>query len=213
MTKKRKILVSLSLFFLITFTLTYFANRAVIKGSKAYITSNLSDLKPLKTGLLLGTSKTLKNGKKNAYFYLRIDAAVALYNSSKIKFIIVSGDNSSKQYNEPQDMKDELVKRGIPAHVIYLDYAGFRTLDSVIRARKIFGQSSFIIISQRFHNERAVYIARSNGIEAYGYNAKDVKAFHGIKTKIREYFARDKVFIDAFFGKDPKFLGDKIEIK
>ena len=110
-------------------------------------------------------------------------------------------------------MKAELVKNGIPDSLIYLDYAGFRTLDAVVRARDIFGQNSFIVISQKFHNERAVYLARKFGINAFGYNAKEVQAYKGFKTKLRKFFARDKMFLDLFFGVKPKFLGEKITIK
>jgi len=107
-------------------------------------------------------------------------------------------------------MKNELINRGVPVDKIYEDFAGFRTLDSVVRAKEIFGQNSYIIISQKFHNERAVYLAQKNGIEAFGFNAKDVNKYAGIKTKIREYLARTKVFVDFVIGKEPKFGGEKI---
>ncbi len=164
-------------------------------------------------GLLLGTGKFLKNGWKNLYFFNRIDATEQLYKSGKIQYILISGDNSTKNYSEPEDMQAELIKRGIPADKIVLDFAGFRTLDSVVRAKEIFGQNSFIIISQKFHNERAIFLARKYGIEAYGFNAKDVNKYFGFKTKIREYFARVKVFVDFTLGIEPKFGGEKILIK
>jgi SanA protein len=154
----------------------------------------------------------LKSGKPNAYFFNRIEATIALFKNHKISYVIISGDNSRKDYNEPLDMKNELLKNGIAEDRIYLDYAGFRTYDSVIRAKKIFGQDTILFISQEFHNQRAVFIARQNGIEGYGFNAKDVTAFNGLKTMIREFFARDKVFIDAWINKEPKFLGEKIII-
>jgi SanA protein len=105
------------------------------------------------------------------------------------------------------------MKAGIPDSVIYLDYAGFRTFDSMIRAKEIFGQNKFIVVSQKFHNERAIFIARKYNMEVYGYNAEDVNAASGFKTKVRELFARVKVFIDVYSGKKPKFLGEKITIK
>lgn len=166
-----------------------------------------------KVALLLGTSKNLSSGQPDQYFANRIKAAVDLYNSHKIEIIVISGDNSKKDYNEPLNMKTELIKQGILEDKIYLDYAGFRTFDSVIRMNKIFGQSSFTIISQKFHNQKAVYIALKNNINAIGFNAKDVDAYNGLKTQLREKFARVKVFIDMFLGKQPKFLGEKIEIK
>ena len=193
-------------------TVTIWANLTVTETSDKYITGNIELVAGNHTGLLLGTSKNLSNGNKNQFFFNRIDATVELYEKGKIRNVIISGDNSTADYNEPLDMKQELIKRGIPTQYIYLDYAGFRTLDAVVRAKEIFGQHSFIVISQKFHNERAVYIARKYGIEAYGFNAKEVDAYNGFKTKVRELFARDKVFIDLLFGVQPKFLGEKITI-
>lgn len=191
---------------------TLWANLSIIKASEKYVTDNIDEVQSTKVGLVLGTSRNTQDGNKNTFFFNRIDAAAELYRAGKIKYIIASGDNGEKFYNEPEDMQEELIKKGIPDNIIFLDHAGFRTLDSVIRAREIFGQNTFIIISQKFHNERAVYLARKNGIEAYGYNAKEVESVQGRKTKIREFFARDKVFIDLLFGVEPKFIGEKILI-
>ena len=180
--------------------------------TKDLVTYDIQKLPNEKVGLLLGTGKFLKNGCKNLYFFNRIDATEQLYKSGKIQYILISGDNSTKNYSEPEDMQAELIKRGIPADKIVLDFAGFRTLDSVVRAKEIFGQNSFIIISQKFHNERAIFLARKYGIEAYGFNAKDVNKYFGFKTKVREYFARAKVFVDFLLGVEPKFGGEKVEI-
>lgn len=204
----RVIIVSLLLLIL----LITWANYRVINKSEPFIYTDINKVPFVQTGLLLGTSKLLKNGNTNQYFKHRINAAVDLYKSGKIKYLIISGDNSRPNYNEPLDMKNELMQAGIPDSVIYLDYAGFRTFDSVIRANKIFGQNKLISISQKFHNERTVFIARNYDIEAYGYNAKDVNAYMGFKTNLREIFARFKVFIDILIDKEPKFLGEKIKI-
>ena len=126
---------------------------------------------------------------------------------------MVSGDNSKKDYDEPSTIKNDLINKGVPANRIYLDYAGFRTLDSIIRSKKIFGQNSITIISQQFHNERAIYLANMNKIDAVGFNATDVNTYYGFKTIMREKFARVKMMIDLIFGKEAKFLGDKVEIK
>lgn len=166
-----------------------------------------------KVGLVLGTSKYLTNGRMNLFFKHRIDATVKLYENRKIEFVLVSGDNGNEEYDEPTDFKNTLIERGIPDAKIFLDYAGFRTLDSVIRAKEIFGLEKLTIISQRFHNERAIYIAEINGIDAIGFNAKDIGGRYGLRTHVREYFARAKVFIDIIFNVKPKFLGEKIEIK
>ncbi len=189
-----------------------FANYKINSFSEPYLYNRTDSIPVCKTAVLLGTSKFMRNGTKNYFFYNRIKAAETLFKSGKISFLIISGDNSLSYYNEPEDMKKELVKAGVPDSVIFLDYAGFRTFDSMIRAKEIFGQSKFIVVSQQFHNERAIYIARKYGIEAYGYNAEEVSAYSGFKTKVRELFARVKVFIDVYTNKQPKFLGEKIII-
>jgi len=189
------------------------ANSTINKQTESRIYSDTDSIPENNVGLLLGTSKFLRNGNSNQYFENRILATIQLYKAGKIKNVVISGDNSKKDYNEPEDMKNELIKRGIPEDRIYLDFAGFRTYDSVFRMKEIFGQDRFTIISQEFHNQRAVYIASALKLNAIGFNAKDVNAYNGFKTKIREKFARVKMFIDLIFEKKPKFLGDKIEIK
>ncbi|SHE85668.1 SanA/YdcF family protein [Chryseobacterium takakiae] len=188
------------------------ANYSIKTSSNPYISYKTEDLPEAKTALLLGTSKSLNNGFPNAYFYNRIYAAVELYKTGKIQYIIVSGDNSRKDYNEPEDMQLALMEHGIPQNKIFLDFAGFRTLDSVVRAKEIFGQTKLIIVSQKFHNERAVFLARQNGMEAYGYNAADVNKYAGFKTNMREYLAKTKAYWDLIFGVEPKFGGDKVLI-
>ncbi len=161
-----------------------------------------------KVGLLLGTGKYAASGNINLFYKYRIDAVVKLYKAGKIEYILVSGDNSRKDYDEPTDFKKDLIAKGIPEDRIFLDYAGFRTLDSVVRAKEIFGQTSITIISQKFHNQRAIYIAKQYSINAVGFNAKDVYNSH-----FREYLARSKASLDLVFNVQPKFLGEKIVIK
>ena len=201
------ITILLSLGFFITFS-----NLWVKKEAENRIYSSIEKIPSNKVGLVLGTSKYLKNGQVNLYFIYRIQAAVDLFNAGKIDYILISGDNGSKNYDEPTDFKNELIKKGIPADNIFLDYAGFRTLDSVVRTKEIFGQNSFTIISQKFHNERAVFLAKYFGIEAIAYNAKDVKGVFSLRVKIREYLARSKAVLDIILGVQPKFLGRKITI-
>jgi len=190
-----------------------FANYSIDKSTDHLIYSDVNLIPAKRVGILLGTSKRLKSGKPNQYFSNRIDATIDLYNAGKIEFLVISGDNCKRGYSEPEDMKNELLKKGFPADKIFLDYAGFRTFDSVFRMKAIFGQTDFTIISQEFHNRRAIYIARHLGLNAIGFNAKDVTAYMGFKTKVRELFSRVKMFIDLHTGKQPKFLGEKIEIK
>ena len=164
-----------------------------------------------KVGVVLGTSKYVANGRINLYYQHRIEAAVKLYQSGKIKYLIVSGDNGTKQYNEPATFKKDLVARGIPSNHIFLDYAGFRTLDSVIRAHKIF-QQSFTVISQKFHNERAITIGYLNGLHVIGFNAKAVQGSSGLKITIREGLARVKMVLDEITLTEPRFYGPAIVI-
>lgn len=206
------ILVIFSLVLLITLIASY---KSVEKVAKDYVYGNTDEIPYKKVGLLLGTNPIGPSGGPNYYFTYRIEAAVRLYEAGKISCILVSGDNHSKDYDEPKCMKEALMKKGIPESVIYLDYAGFRTLDSIIRAKEIFGQDSFTIISQKFHNERAIYLARHYGISAIGFNAKDVRmAATNLKIAIgRESMARVKMYIDILFNKQPKFLGEQITIE
>uniref|UniRef100_UPI00404A0F73 SanA/YdcF family protein n=1 Tax=Gelidibacter sp. TaxID=2018083 RepID=UPI00404A0F73 len=180
--------------------------------SKDKTFDSIDEIPKNKVGLILGAGKFTANGNINLYYKYRVEAAVALYNSGKVEYILISGDNSRTDYDEPTDFKNDLIAKGIPAEKIYLDYAGFRTLDSVVRAKEIFGQHTFTIISQKFHNQRAIYLAKSYGIDAIGYNAKDVMGAYGLKTQIREYLARAKASLDVFFNVEPKFLGEKITI-
>ena len=185
---------------------------AVVNAAKGKIFADVESIPFRKTGLLLGTSKYDKSGKLNPFFTYRIDAAVKLLKAGKIKYIIVSGDNGRNDYDEPAQMRADLIAAGIDSTRIFLDDAGFRTFDSVVRLKEVFGQDSVTFISQPFHNERAIYLAKKEGIDAIAFNAHDVYKRAGFKVQLREKFARVKVFADLLFGKKPKFLGAKIII-
>lgn len=210
---KKRFYRSVAIIISICILIVFICNSVIEKNTKSLNFSSLETIPANKVGLVLGTNPLLKNGNVNRYFLYRVDAVEALFKAEKIEFILISGDNGRQGYNEPEAFKKVLVERGIPAERIFLDYAGFRTLDSVIRAREIFGLEEFTIISQQFHNERAIYIAQKNGINAIGFNAQDVTDYNGFKTKVREYLARTKLFVDIFLGTTPKFLGEKIKIK
>jgi len=189
------------------------SNYLIEKNAENKVYSSAIKIPHNKVGLVLGTSKYLSNGNVNLYYKYRLQAAVKLFKSNKIDFIIVSGDNSRKDYDEPSDFKNDLVLAGIPEHKIFLDYAGFRTLDSVVRVKEIFGQESVTVISQPFHNERAIYLAEHFDIKIVGFNAKAISGRYGLRVKLREYLARVKVFVDVLLGVQPKFLGKKIIVK
>lgn len=171
----------------------------VISHSSAdHIYSNIKDVPYNEACIVLGTTpyrKGYKNG--NPYFNNRINAAAQLYKNKKVKYIIASGD-SSKNYNEVSQMRKKLIKQGVPAKAIKCDTKGHSTIESMQQAKKRFNLKKATIVSQPFHNERAIFIAQKLGIEATGYNAKDINIEKGYKVYFREKLARVKVFIDLF---------------
>lgn len=190
-----------------------YCNVRISSYARSRVSDQISDVPHRYAALVLGTSPKGRFGGPNLFFLARINAAVELYQAGKIDKILVSGDNHRKGYNEPEAMRQALIEKGIPEEIISLDYAGFRTFDSVVRAKEVFGQQSFIVVSQQFHNERAVFIAGKKGIDAFGYNATDVGFRRGgFLTHVREWGARCKVFLDLLFGKKPHFLGEPIDI-
>ncbi|MCB0735751.1 MAG: YdcF family protein [Bacteroidetes bacterium] len=203
---------SISDILLLMFCVTLLADTWVSNQAHDATFNQLDQLPANRVGLLLGTSKYGAGGGINTYYRNRLNAAFELYMSGKIDYILVSGDNGTIYYNEPTTMKKDLVAMGIPEDHIYLDYAGFRTLDSVVRSKSVFGQTSITIISQRFHNERALVLAKMNDIEAVAYNAKDVGFRFGFKTQLREKLARVKLIIDLVTFKQPKYSGPPVNI-
>ena len=156
-----------------------------------FVTNHLVATAPVRSGLVLGSSPARRDGGgPNHYFLYRIEAAAALYREGKVQFLIVSGDRRVDGYDEPSAMKDALIAKGVPAERIYRDAAGFHTRDSIARAHLLFGQEDAIVISQRFHAERAVFIARAHGLTFTGFAAQDVDAYFGVATYARETFSR-----------------------
>lgn len=219
MRKLLKNLVGLLFVLVVIFTTLLLAcNQLVISNTKDKVYSNIDSISPIDYGLLLGTTPQTRIGRhKNLFFKYRINAAEELYNAGKIKKILISGDeNSLDGVNEVECMKDSLVARGVKSTDIILDGKGFRTLDSVFRAIKVYDIHSFIVISQRFHNERAIYLAEHLGLKVHevkGFNATSPNTKMAVITYIREYFARVKVFIDILTNKQPKDMTafEKIE--
>lgn len=209
----KKWLKTLGLFLLLVFIITVINYHYVNQQTKAFLYTAPEAIPAQKVGLVLGTSKYLAGGHINLYYRYRMEAAFELFTAGKVQFLLLSGDNGTKTYNEPAQMKEDLVALGVPAERIFLDYAGFRTLDSVVRAREIFGQHSFICISQPFHLARAIYLGQRHGLEVSGYAAREVTLAYGYSVLIREYLARMKMQLDLLFGKAPKYLGEKIIIE
>lgn len=191
-----------------------FCNRAVIKTAEDKMYDDVLVIPYNRVGVLLGTSPKGRSGKPNVFYIRRVEACVALYKAGKIDRILVSRDNSRTTYDEPTCIKEDLIAAGVPDSVIYLDYAGFRTYDSMVRAKEVFGLSSFTIISQPFHNERALYIATRKGLDVIAFNALDVQLRRWqIRMTVREWLARTKAVMDVYTCKQPHFLGELITIE
>ncbi len=188
-------------------------NYIVNRTTEKQLFSDINTIPKNKVGLLLGTAKFADKRRKiiNVYYQNRIDATVALYMAGKIDFIIVSGYKDVGSYDEPAIMKDDLIASGIPAGKIFMDNSGFRTLDSILRCRDIFGQDHFTIISQEFHNQRALYIANHKRVTAIAFNAKDGNSY--IDATFREKLARVKMGLDLLFNTQARYYGENIDIK
>ncbi len=210
---KRLLYIFLSLIAILTIGVIC-CNRAVIKTAEDKMYDDVLVIPYNRVGVLLGTSPKGRSGKPNVFYIRRVEACVALYKAGKIDRILVSGDNSRTTYDEPTCIKEDLIAAGVPDSVIYLDYAGFRTYDSMVRAKEVFGLSSFTIISQPFHNERALYIATRKGLDVIAFNALDVQLRRWqIRMTVREWLARTKAVMDVYTSKQPHFLGELITIE
>ena len=182
--------------------------------SEGKIYENIDNVPKCKVGVVLGCSKYLRNGRPNLYFQQRINAAKELYLSDQVEFLLVSGDNSTKYYDEPTTMKNDLVQLGVPENKIYCDYAGLSTLDSVLRAKEVFNENRFVVISQDFHVRRAVYIGMAHDIDMIGYSSGSISGLGSVRTEIRECLARVKTIMDvSFLDRKPEFLGESVIIK
>ena len=192
---------------LLTTYLAYHIN----KETEAYIYDRVEELPSTYTALVLGAS-VRRNGELSTMLRDRVESALLLYNKGKIKRFLVSGDNRTTNYNEPVAMKKYLLERGVPEEDIFMDFAGFDTYDSVYRASYIFEVDSAIVVSQRFHLPRAVYIARSMGLNFYGYNGDRREYELESRNRFREVAANVKAWIELLIDKEPHFKGDKIPI-
>ena len=157
--------------------------------------------------LVLGTSAIGPEGGPNRYFVHRLDAAAGLWKAGKAKYLIVSGSD-----NEPDAMRAGLIERGVPASAIYRDAEGHRTRDSVLRARDVFGQNKIVIVSQRFHLGRALFIARHEGLQAWGFNARDVDTPYSVFTELRRYPSALMAYVDVWTSAPTRATGKPIAI-
>jgi len=208
----RKILIIAGFATAMSVLALWWCDRSIRTATACCVFDDADHIPHNRVGVVLGTSERGRGGGANAYFTHRMQATADLYRAGKVDHLLLSGDNSRPEYNEPIDMRRALIAAGVDSSAITLDYAGFRTFDSMVRAHEVFGQERFTVISQRFHNERAIYIAQRAGLDVVGYNATDVTGRSGWRTRLREKAARVKVFVDILFGVEPHFLGEPVEI-
>ena len=183
---------------IITLAFIVVCNIWIIASTESKVYQSVEGLPERKIALVLGTSKRLVDGTPNPFFHHRIKKAAELYKKGKVKHFILSGDNETRYYNEPLDMKKALINLGVPEKAITLDYAGLRTLDSIVRCKEVFGQDEVIIITQKFHIYRALFISQFFQLDALGLEADGVPVGQSIKVVIRELLARPKAIIDLY---------------
>ena len=205
---KHKIITGVIILFTLLVIIVFFNHYSIQKSAKNLIYSKVENVPHRKTAVLLGMEKKFENGKINRFYINRIDATVNLYNAKKIDVIIVSRN----QGNVVNDVKKDLIKRGIPKNKIILDYAGLRTYDSMYRIYKVYGQKEFIVIAQRKQNERAIYIAKKNGLNAIAFNAGEYSGYNSFRLNMIEKLERTRLFFEFLVNKKPKYSGEKVTI-
>ena len=211
---KKGIRWALLSFFVFLPLLILTCNLWVVQSTNQLVYRNSDQVPENQVGLVLGTSNKLTDGSPNPYFENRIRTAAELYKKGKVKHILVSGDNNDQYYNEPLNMRNALMEHGVPSSAITLDYAGFRTLDSVVRCKKVFGQHQVTIITQPFHSYRALFISRYHDIDAVAMTTREVPLSLSFKVRARELLARTVAIWDLYVAhKGPKFLGQREELK
>jgi SanA protein len=201
--------ISILLFFLFLILL----NVWIVKSTEKKVYSDIQKLPDNKVALVLGTSHRTVKGDPNPFFEKRMETAADLFRAGKVAHFILSGDNRTQYYNEPMRMKKALMRRGVPENAITLDYAGLRTLDSIVRSKEIFGQGKITIITQPFHCYRALFISDFYDIDAVAMVADEPDFEETPAVRIREYFARAKAVLDLYILRtSPRFLGQKEEL-
>jgi len=206
----KKFLISVAAFVLLVFVLL--AQVLIVSSGNDYLYEDLNDVPKAQVALILG-AKVFDDGRLSMMMQDRADSALELYESGKVGKLIMSGDHGTKTYDEVNTVKDYLLEKGVNPEDLFLDHAGFDTYDSLYRARDIFGVKSLIVVTQKFHLPRAVYIGRSLGMEAYGYVADRREYLGMFRNELRESLARSKALLDVVSGAKPKFLGEMIPIE
>jgi SanA protein len=210
-THRRRLVIGLAGCAFVAIAMVMWADQSCERAANGRVYQSVEAVPVREVGLVLGTSKSTRSGRPNLHFDQRIAAAVELYRAGKVRHLLVSGDNHIATYDEPTDMRNALVAAGVPANAITCDYAGFHTLDSVVRAQEVFGLSQCTIISEEFHCPRALWIAQQHGLDAIAFAAPDV-SLRGwsLRAECREQLARAWCGVDLYvLHRQPKFPGPR----
>jgi SanA protein len=209
----RKLLLAGFISVVLASAIAFSINEWIVRSTRSAVFTKITALPDKDVALVLGTGQFLRSRRVNPHFRGRIYAAAALYHAGKVKHLLLSGDNHVAGYDEPTHMKEALGALGVPESAMTLDYAGFRTLDSVVRARKVFGQSSVTIVTDDFHAARAVFLARHSDVDAVAFCSARISAQFSARTRLREVAARVKAALDVYvLHTGPHFLGEPVEI-
>lgn len=204
----------LALFFLLIVAFIAAVNLWMIRAARPFIFTNTATIPPNDVALVLGTGPFTAKGNTNLHFVVRVEAAATLFKSGKVKHLLLSGDNHIRGYDEPTEMKNALLKLGVPDAAMTLDYAGLRTLDSMERARKIFGQTNLTIITEDFHAARSIFLARHFGIEPVLFRAEELPPMWTNNMRLREMAARVVAVFDVYvWHRGAHHLGEPIQIR
>lgn len=215
-TKKRKKITVIRIFwilfgvFMLGAAAVEMITLVIISSTASRVYEDTGSMAKNDVALVLGTAKFMPDGRLNLFFKYRIEAAAKLYHEGKVEHILVSGGNPTIGYDEPTDMAGRLVEMGVAKDDITLDFAGYRTLDSIVRAKEVFGLKGFTIVSQKFHNYRAIFLADHYELDTVAYNARTPRCLAAVKAIARDHLARVKAILDIYIlDTQPRYSGPK----
>ena len=206
----KKIIIILVILLLIGIVLVFGINYYVKASTKNKILSNINELPQVDCILILGAG--IDGDRPSLMLEDRLKAGITLYDNNVSKKIVMSGDHGRKEHDEVNIMKNYAMELDIPSSDIFMDHAGFSTYDSLYRLKNIFGAKSVVIVSQKYHLYRSLYIAKSLGLDAYGYAAEDIKYYGDSYRELREILARDKDFFKSIIKPKSTYLGESIDL-
>ncbi|MCR5483247.1 MAG: YdcF family protein [Bacilli bacterium] len=206
----KKIIIILAIIFIVGLILVFGINFYVKFSTKKKIISDINKIPQVDCILILGAG--IDGDRPSLMLEDRLKAGIKLYDNNISQKIVMSGDHGRKEHDEVNIMKNYAMELDVPSSDIFMDHAGFSTYESMYRLKHIFGAKSVVIVSQKYHLYRSLYIARSLGLEAYGYAAEDIKYFGNTNREIREILARDKDFIKSIYKPKSTYLGETIDL-